>query len=99
MAAEVAVSVRAPRIDHPAYGTVSKCVMRDPGWSIQFRMVISARVMPPWVLFTNERLLSTCPRKEMKTVTKDNSMVLANKAVSNVAVDGCSLPWEDMPWP
>lgn len=56
-------------------------------------MLISAIVTPLDDL-TIDRLLKTCPRNVMKTVTKDNSIVLANSANIIEAVDGVSFPPE-----
>jgi hypothetical protein len=56
----------------------------------QFRILISASVIPSDPL-TKARLVRTWPINETYTVTKDISMVLANSAVTRLAVDG-SIP-------
>ena len=98
MEATVAVSAKAPMSVNPAYGIVSQCVMREPGWKTQFRIVISASVMP-LVFRRIDFLVSTCPRKATKTVTKDNSIVLATSAATSVAVAGIRFPVDAMRWP
>jgi len=45
---------------------------------------------------SQERLVRTCPKKVTNTVTKLNSMVLANRAKRVDAVDGVILPPECM---
>jgi hypothetical protein len=48
----------------------------------------------PLEAFTMDLLLRTCPRNVTKTVTNDNSIVLANKAKRVDAVDGVKDPPE-----
>src|ERR1700712_5193083 len=59
----------------------------------QVLIVNSARVTPRDAL-TRDLRLSTCPRKVTKTVTNDNSMVLANSAKTIEAVEGLKEPPE-----
>ena len=56
-------------------------------------MVISAIVTPREDLI-NDRRLRTWPRKVTKTVTKDNSIVFANRAKRMEAVSGVKSPPE-----
>jgi hypothetical protein len=66
----------------------------------QFLIVISARVTPLEVLL-NAFLVNTCPRTATKTVTNDNSMVLAARVASRVAVEGmiCQPLPDEIPLP
>jgi hypothetical protein len=53
----------------------------------------------PLDLLTKDLLLRTCPKKVTNTVTKDNSIVLANKAKKVDAVAGVNDPPECMARP
>ena len=80
-----------PRKLSAAYRTVSQWVIMVPGCMIHDLIDISAIVIP-FDLFTSALLLSTCPRKATKTVTYDNSILLAKKANSSEAVEYGRLP-------
>lgn len=67
----------------------------NPGCMTQVRIVISVMVTPLDAI-TRDLLLITCPKNVTKTVTKDNSIVLANNAKSVDAVDGEKDPPECM---
>lgn len=54
--------------------------------------MVSSGMVTPRDTFTNDLLLRTCPKKVTNTVTKDNSMVLANSAKSVEAVEGLNDP-------
>lgn len=61
---------------------------------IQVLIVISAMVIPALVAMA--LLVRTCPIKATKTVTKDNSIVLAKMAVKTLAVDRSIEPPDDI---
>lgn len=63
----------------------------NPGWITQVRIDISAIVTPLEDL-TNDRRLRTWPTNVTKTVTNDNSMVLAKSAKTIEAVAGLKVP-------
>jgi hypothetical protein len=50
--------------------------------------MVSSGMVTPRDALTNDLLLRTCPKKVTNTVTKDNSMVLANNAKRVEAVEG-----------
>ena len=81
----------APRKVNAAYRTVCHCVIIVPGCMTHARIDISAMVMPLDWLFT-AFLLKTCPKKDTKIVTNDNSMLLARAAQRSDAVAGDILP-------
>jgi hypothetical protein len=56
--------------------------------------IVNSGMVTPREAFTIDLRLRTCPRKVTNTVTKDNSIVLANKANRVDAVDGVKDPPE-----
>jgi len=69
-----------------------------PGCITQVLIDISAIVMP-FEYLAMDLLLKAWPKNPTKTVTNDNSIVFANKAVSRDAVEGLNAPPEyiDLP--
>ena len=60
-------------------------------------MDISASVIPR--LGTKARVLKSCPKNEMKTVTNESSIVLASAAQRSDAVPGGIRPAVVIVWP
>ena len=56
--------------------------------------IVNSGIVTPFEAFISDFLLRTCPKKVTNTVTKDNSIVLANKAKRVDAVDGVKDPPE-----
>jgi hypothetical protein len=59
-------------------------------------LMVNSGMVTPREALTNDLLLRTCPKKVTKTVTKDNSMVLANNAKSVEAVEGLKDPRDEI---
>jgi hypothetical protein len=84
-----AIIENAPKTVVPAYLASRQRVSKKPGWTIQVRKDISARVIP---LDPSDRRLNVWPRKLTNVAIDAISTLFATKAQTVEAVDGEKEP-------